>query len=307
MAIVTGIEWVLFGVLGLLWGSSFMWIKIAVGELGPFAVVGWRLLFGVAGMLLVILFRRPPWPRWGRDYRNLVLLGIINTALPFILITWGEQTVDSAVASVLNSTVPLFTLIIAHYALADDRMTLRRVVGLSVGFVGVLILMSRDLTFGQEGGLLGQLAILVAALSYACGGVFARRTMRHVDPYIQTFVPMLAAGMLVWAMAIPREAPDLLPTLPISWLAVAWLGLLGSCLAYLLFFILLHRVGPTRTSLVTYLIAMVGVVLGVVFLGETFDWRLGMGAAAVIIGIGIVNRQGRQSGPALPSAERAVG
>ncbi|HEX9795785.1 MAG TPA: DMT family transporter [Anaerolineales bacterium] len=290
---MTGFEWGLFLGLGLLWGSSFMWIKIAVAELGPFAVVGWRLLFGVAGMLLVILFRRPPWPRQLRDYRNLIFLGLINTALPFVLITWGEQTVDSAVASVLNSTVPLFTLVIAHFALADDRMTSQRVIGLSLGFIGVLVLMSRDLLSGQSGGLLGQLAVLVAALSYACAAVFARRTMRQVDSFIQSFVPMLAADALVWAIAFPREAGNLVPSLPITWLAIAWLGLLGSCLAYLLYFILLHRVGPTRTTMVTYMFPVVGVGLGVVFLSEQLDWRLAVGAVAVVLGMALVNRKPR--------------
>jgi drug/metabolite transporter (DMT)-like permease len=104
---------------------------------------------------------------------------------------------------------------------------------------------------------------------------------------------MLAADALVWAIAFPREAGNLVPSLPITWLAIAWLGLLGSCLAYLLYFILLHRVGPTRTTMVTYMFPVVGVALGVVFLGEQLDWRLAVGAVAVVLGMALVNRKPR--------------
>lgn len=289
---MSGVEWVLFLGLSLLWGSSFLWIKIAVQDVGPLVLVGWRLLFGSLGMLVVVLVRGTRLPKDWHTWRNLGILGLINTAVPFVLISWGEQTVDSAVASVLNSTVPLFTLVIAHMALEDDRITGRRVVGLLLGFVGVVILMSRD--FGREGlsaGLLGQLAILLAALAYALGGVYGRHTMRQVDPMIQAFVPMTAAALMVWPLAIPFPGRGLLPSFPLTWLALVWLGLLGSCSAYILFYLLLHRIGPTRTSTVTYLIALVGVVLGVVFLDERLDWQLAAGAALVVSGIAVVNRR----------------
>jgi drug/metabolite transporter (DMT)-like permease len=289
---MTPVDWALFVGLSLLWGSSFMWIKIAVGDIGPLAVVGWRLSFGVLGLAIVLAIRRQRLPRRWRTWRNLVVLGLINTALPFALIAYGEQTVDSAVASVLNSTVPLFTLIIAHFALDDDRMTLRRVLGLLVGFVGVLLLLSRDLgSGGWTGSLVGQLAILSGAVSYGAGGVFARRTMRSVDPYLQAFIPLAAADLVIWGLALPFGGPELLPSAPLPWLALVWLGLLNSCLAYLLYYHLLHRVGPTRTTLATYLIALIGVTLGVAFLGEPLGWRLLAGALLVVIGIAIVNRR----------------
>lgn len=269
-----------------------MWIKIAVGDVGPLALVGWRLSFGVMGLMVVLALRRQRLPREWRTWRNLIVLGLINTALPFVLIAFGEQTVDSAVASVLNSTVPLFTLIIAHFALADDRMTPQRVVGLAIGFIGVLLLLSKDLgSEGWSGSVVGQLAILAGAVSYGFGGVFARRTMRSVDPYLQAFIPLVAANLVIWALAIPIEGPHLLPSAPLPWLALVWLGLLNSCLAYLIYYHLLHRVGPTRTTLTTYLIALIGVVLGVVFLGEPLGWRLLAGALLVVIGIAIVNRR----------------
>lgn len=289
---MNAVDWGLFLGLSLLWGSSFMWIKIAVADIGPLALVGWRLAFGVLGLAIVLAIRRQRLPREWRTWRNLFVLGLINTALPFALIAYGEQTIDSAVASVLNSTVPLFTLIIAHFALEDDRMTVPRVLGLAIGFVGVVLLLSRDLgSEGWTGSVVGQLAVLTGAVSYGAGGVFARRTMRSVDPYLQAFVPLAAASLVIWALAVPLEGPNLLPSAPLPWLALIWLGLLNSCLAYLIYYHLLHRVGPTRTTLTTYLIALIGVALGVVFLGEPLGWRLLVGALLVVFGIAVVNRR----------------
>jgi drug/metabolite transporter (DMT)-like permease len=279
-----------FIALGLIWGSSFLWIKIAVQEIDPFTLVGWRLLFGALGMLVVLFVRRPEFPRGRSAWLAMGVMGIINTALPFTLISWGEQTIDSAVASILNSTVPLFTLLIAHYFLHDERFTLQRVIGLVVGFLGILALLGRDLRpGGLHAGALGQAAVLLAAVSYASASVFGRRTMRDVSPLVQAFVPMVAADAVVWSLATQAGTPGRLPALPITWLALLWLGLLGSCAAYLLYFNLLHSVGATRTTMVTYVFPVVGVALGVVFLGETADWHLLAGALLVVASIIIVN------------------
>ena len=150
------LDWLAFGFLGLIWGSSFLWIKVAIAEVGPFTLVGWRLLFGLVGLIVVVVLRRPSMPKDRRVLAALALLGITNTALPFALISWGEQSIDSAVASILNGTVPLFAMVIAHYGLHDDRMTVPRVVGLVTGFIGVVVLMARDI--GPQGiaqGVLG--------------------------------------------------------------------------------------------------------------------------------------------------------
>ncbi len=283
-------EWVVFFALGLIWGSSFLWIKIAVQEVDPFTLVSWRLLFGTLGMVAVIALRRPSFPRGWRSWAALATLGIINTALPFVLISWGEKSIDSAVAAVLNSTVPLFTLVIAHLFLHDEPITARKAVGLLIGFAGVLVLMARDLGIGSlRVGVLGQAAVLLAAVSYASASVFARRTMREVSPLVQAFVPMAFADAVVWSIATQVGEPGRLPALPITWVALLWLGLLGSCVAYLLYYHLLHSVGATRAVMVTYVFPVVGVGLGVLFLNELTDWHLLAGAVLVIASIAVVN------------------
>ncbi len=283
-------EWGAFVLLGLIWGSSFLWIKVAVQEVGPFVLVGFRLLFGLAGLVVVVLARRPRLPVERRVWFLLGILGLTNTFLPFSLISWGEQYIDSAVASILNGTVPLFTLVIAHLALHDDRITLARVLGLVTGFVGVVVLMSRELgPDGFRGSVLGQVAVLLAAASYGGSAVFARRYLRHVDSMAQAFLPLIAADAAAWLMALLLESPVAMPRLPITWLALAWLGLLGSCAAYLLYFYLLHSIGPTRATTVTYVFPVVGVILGVQFLQEAADWHLLVGAVLIALGIGVLN------------------
>ncbi len=297
-------DWGAFALLGCIWGSSFLWIKIAVRDVDPFTLVGWRLLFGLMGMIVVVGLSRPAFPRDRRTWIFMAILGITNTALPFVLISWGEKTIDSAVASILNSTVPLFTLVIAHLFLHDDRISLPKVVGLLTGFGGVVVLLLRDLQPGGQGGsVLGQAAVIVGAIAYAGSSVFARRTMRQVSPMVQAFIPMLAADAGVWAVATQAGNPGRLPAIPLTWVALLWLGLLGSCAAYLLYYHLLHSVGATRTTMVTYVFPVVGVALGVLFLGEQADWHLLVGALLVVSGIGVVNWPSKAALVPAPAAD----
>jgi drug/metabolite transporter (DMT)-like permease len=135
-------HWFVFLLLGTIWSSSFLWIKIAVQEVGPMTLVAFRVLFGMLFGLAVVLIQRPALPRRLREWFPVLLLGITNVAIPFFLISWGEQSIDSGVAAILDATVPLFTILLAHYALHDDKMTVPKVLGLLTGFAGVTVLMS---------------------------------------------------------------------------------------------------------------------------------------------------------------------
>jgi drug/metabolite transporter (DMT)-like permease len=284
-------DWAAFILLGLIWGSSFLWIKLAVQEIGPLLLVALRLLFGILTLLAVVAVFRPAWPRDRQTWLALSFLGLINNAIPYTLISWGEQYIDSSVASILNSSTPLFTMVIAHVFLTDDRVNRTRLLGLLLGFAGIVILFTRGGDINLTGSLAGKLAVLLAVVSYAFASVFARRTTQGMHPAMQAVVPLLGADLLIWGLAPAVEAPLILPRLPITWLAVAWLGILGVAVAYFLFFYLLHSVGPTRTVLVTYVFPLVGVALGVIFLGEHLDWRLALGAALVVGSIALVNRK----------------
>lgn len=296
-------DWAAFWLLGLIWGSSFLWIRIAVQEIGPFMLVALRVLIGVLGLALVAAVARPALPRAPRTYLAMAVLGLINTAVPFVLISWGETRIPSSLASILNGTVPLFTILIAHVALHDDRITLPRVLGLAVGFAGVVVLLSKDLQPGTiHASLLGQGAVILASLSYAGASVFARTQVRNLAPIANALLPLIAADLFMWLALPVFESPVRFPVLPITWVALVWLGLLGSCIAYLLYFHLIRQWGPTRSTMVTYVFPVVGLVLGILFLGEHADWRLIVGSALIVAGIGVVNW--RQARPAVQSAAK---
>jgi len=280
-------EWGAFALLGLIWGSSFLWIKIGLREIGPVTLVAFRLLFGLIGLLVVMGLQRQPFPRERRVILAYLGLSIFQTAMPFVLISWGETRIDSGLAAILNGTMPLFTIVIAHFWLQDDKLTWPRLVGLMVGFGGVVVLVSRDLKPG--GGFWGQLAVLVAAISYAAATTLSRKYLRGQPPVVQSTMFLAFATPLVWLLVPLGESPVRFPSHAITWLGLLWLGLLGSCLAYILFFYLLNSWGPTRASLVTYVFPVIGLILGIVFLREQPDWRLFVGALLVVGGIVIVN------------------
>ncbi|TAK13995.1 MAG: DMT family transporter [Anaerolineae bacterium] len=282
-------DWLAFAGLSLAWGSSFLWIKIALEEIGPVLLVALRLLVGLAGLAAVVAVRKPAMPREGKLLRALVVLGLINVAVPFTLISWGEVYIDSAVASVLNSTVPLFAAVVAHFSLTDDKLSGRRIVGLLIGFAGVVLLMWRDLSAGVQVNLLGQGAVLLAAVFYGVAAVYARKNTSGSPPMVTALVQVAAADAMIWIAAPIAEGPLVFPMLPLTWIALLWLGLIGSCLAYLLYFYLVHSIGPSRMAMVTYVFPVVGVTLGVLFLGEALYWQLIAGAALVIGSVGIVN------------------
>jgi len=283
-------EWGAFAVLGLVWGSSFLWIKIAVAEIGPFTLVAFRLLFGLIGLLAVVRLQKQAFPHERRVLLAYLFMGAFNTAIPFTLISWGETRIDSGLASILNGTVPLFTIVIAHYWLHDEKIPLPRIAGLVVGFVGVVVLVSRDLgPGGLQGNTWGQLAVIAAAMCYATAITFSRRHLRGQPPVVQSTMVLLIADAFMWVAAPIAEGGFHLPRLPLTWFAIAWLGLLGSCLAYLLFFYLINAWGPTRASLVTYVFPVIGLILGIIFLGEAADWRLIAGSLLIVGGIAVVN------------------
>lgn len=285
--------WGAFLFLGALaWGTSFLWIKIALQEIGPLTLVTYRMLFGAATawLLTAVIARRITVAR--RHFGFMILLGLLNTAVPVTLISWSELHISSGLAGVLNSSVPLWTIIIAHFILPDDRFTAPKIAGLLTGFAGVVILISRDVgPAGFAGTLWGQLAVIVAAAMYGLSNVLVRRNLRGVHP-LHTASVSLTAATVYMAIAAPLiEAPFAVPQLGMTWLACAWMGIIGMGLAYLAYFYLINTWGATRTALVTYVFPVTAVLLGIVFLGERPSWHVFAGGALIIGGIALVNRR----------------
>jgi drug/metabolite transporter (DMT)-like permease len=285
-------NWFKFVFLGLVWGSSFLWIKLALGEVGPFTLVLFRAGIAFMGLVVVWIVQRPEM-HWS-DLWKFAVMGVFNHAFPIVLISWSEQHISSGLASILNSTVPLFTIMIAPLFLSDERITLKRALGLVIGFSGVIIIASDNLMGGDSLIGIGILLMLVAACSYALSGIFARKVMTGIRAEAQSIGQMGMAFFFMIPATLIFEPPFHFPVQPLTITALIWLGLLGSCLALLLWFSLLNSVGPTKTSMVSYIFPLMGVILGMVFLHESPDWRVLVGGVLVVLAVVIVNSRGKK-------------
>jgi drug/metabolite transporter (DMT)-like permease len=293
--------WGAFWLLALIWGSSFLFIRIGVEQLPPFQLVFIRTGIAAIGLNIVVYWRGKRLPTDWRSAGNLLFLGAVNTVLPFALITWGETRIESGLASVLQGTAALFTLVIAHFAFADERFSLRKLAGLLIGFLGVVVLASRSA--GDEiahtdsaAHLLGQAAIIGASFCYALGGTYGRKVMQNrLEPIVVAAGAMTVAAILSGVIAYMSPRLGGPPPVGFEQLephvlgAILALGLVNTFGAYLIFYSLLAALGAARTSMVTYVIPVVGLVLGAIFLAEHVDLRLIAGAIMIVGGIGIVN------------------
>ena len=278
-----------FLLLGLIWGSSFAWIKIAVDEIPPATLVAWRMTLGAIGMAVLLAIIHVPWPRTVREWLPLAVLGTINAAIPIFLISWGEQFVDSGTAAVLNSLVPIFSLVIAGLVLRVEPVTALRVAGLVLGFIGAAILASRELALRADmSGVIGALAVVLAAISYAVGASYTKYRIGHSHRYLVAGGTLVFAAIDMWVLALITDGGFLVPAQLDTIVAVVWLGILGSFVAYVLFFFLIERIGATLATMVTYVFPVVGVAIGVALLGELLDARLLIGTSLVLAGIVVV-------------------
>ncbi|HEY6607724.1 MAG TPA: DMT family transporter [Candidatus Limnocylindria bacterium] len=303
------LDWLLFALLGFVWGSSYLFIKIGIDAgLEPFTLIALRLLFGFALLAIVVRVAREPLPREPRMIGHLAVLGVFSVALPFTLITWAEQTVASSLAAVLTSAVPIFVIPFAAILLPADRIRFNAVLGVAIGLVGVAIVVGFDPASLTGGEVTAEIALIGAAASYAIGGVYARRNVQGLRPMIPALFQVGFALAITSVLAVVLERPWERGIATDALFAVIWLGLLGSGAAYLIFFRLLGRWGPTRTSLVAYLLPIWGILLGAIVLREAIDARLVLGTALVISGIALVNLRigtlrlpGRRTEPAAPT------
>lgn len=290
--------WVGFWLVGVIWGSSFLLIRVGVETLHPLHLVFIRVGIAAIGLCLVTILSRKQIPRDWKTLRAMFIVGMGNIIAPFLLITWGEQTVESGLASVLQATAALFGLVVAHFAFKDERITPQKITGLIMGFLGVVVLASRNWQDGQivTGGLLGQLAIVGASLCYATFTTYSRKIIQgQVEPIVVSSLAMLSAALVVGAMIVVGSALGWMPlSIPVdtpsrNFFAVILLGIINTFIAYLIYYSIVKRLGVARATMVTYVVPVVGLTLGVLLLNEQLDWQILFGAALIFTGIGVVN------------------
>lgn len=281
--------------LGAIWGSSFLFMKVALDSFSPMQLVAGRIVAGALTLLALLKVLKVQLPREPRTWWLLTFMGLIANLVPFLLIAWGQQYITSAMASILNSTTPLFTVTFAAIALAEERMNPLRALGVAIGFVGVVVIVGVD-TGGSIGG---QLLIVAAAALYGVGFVFSRRTLagRGLSPLALPAGQLLVSSVVVIPLgvgdALAFGAPDLGG---IEVACVLALGVLGTGVAFYLYYRLIEDVGATSASFVTYLIPVFGVFLGWLVLGERIGPNTMLGAAIVIGGITLAERARRDQG-----------
>ncbi|MBD0338185.1 MAG: DMT family transporter [Thermoleophilia bacterium] len=276
----------MLGLLGAIWGAAFMLIEIGLRGFDPAALIAIRLgsaalalaLFeAVRGRLRSTLVRLRPYAR------RLALAGLVNTAVPFFLIAWGQQYVDSNVAAILNAAAPLFTVLLAAAAVRSERVTGLRLAGFVVGFAGVVLVVGVSPEDGRR-GLLGALAIVAATGFYAAGALYVSRRLRGISPLDVSF------GLLSWAAMFTLPGLMLLRGSEAGWgpvMATLALGVVATALAFQLYFGLIAGLGAARAILVTYLVPALALVYGVTLLDERLRWSAVAGLALVLAGVAV--------------------
>ena len=261
-------NWFLFVALGAIWGSSFLLIKIGLEELNTFFLVSGRLGVTTLAFVTAFVLGRKQLPRDRATLSKLTLVGVIGTTIPFLLITWAETSIDSGLASVLNATVPLFSLVIAHVALSDDKINTGKLLGLATGFIGVVILAQRSAAAStpnpqQINPLLGLLAMLAATFCYACAAVFTRRNLRGHDAVVTAgMTNIIGAIVVIFAsLLLFRPLPNIAALKSQTVLAIVTLGVLNTFVANIIYFHLIKSWGASRATTVTYLVPVVGLIL----------------------------------------------
>jgi drug/metabolite transporter (DMT)-like permease len=283
--------WIWLLSLSVLWGGSFFFAKVAIGELGPLTVVFARVALAALALDIVLLatgtnlFRRDaPWSAY-------LAMGLLNNVLPFSLIFWGQTQIASGLASILNATTPLFTLVVAHFLTADEKIDPAKVSALLAGFAGVALLIGPELLVGGA-SVWGELACLGAAISYAFAGVYGRRfkTMK-IAPIEAAAAQVTASTVLILPIMLAVEQPWTLQALPSPtvWAALGGLAMLSTALAYVLYFRILAAAGATNLLLVTFLIPVTAVLLGAAVLGERLAPRHIAGMALIGLGLAVID------------------
>jgi drug/metabolite transporter (DMT)-like permease len=284
-------DWSLLAFLSILWGGSFFFVGIAVLELPPLTIVAMRVAMAALALGGLLRLLGTPMPRDWRTWAAFFGMGTLNNLLPYCLIVWGQTQIASGLASVLNATTPLFGVVVAHVLTRDERMTGNRLAGVLVGFAGVAAMIGPAAWGGLGDGLLPQVAVLGAALSYAFAGIFGRRFKgMGISPMVTATGQVAASSLMLVPVALLVDRPWTLPLpTPATWGAVAGLALLSTALAYVIFFRVLASVGATNLMLVTFLIPVSAILLGSLFLDERLAVRHGVGMALIAAGLAAID------------------
>lgn len=287
------VEWSLLIVLSMLWGGSFFFVEIAVDALPPFTIVALRVGLAAIALNLFVQAMGLKMARARPLLAAFLGMGLLNNVIPFSLIVWGQTHIASGLASILNATTPFFTIIVAHFLTQDEKITKKRLIGVLVGFVGVVLIIGPEVLNHFGTNLFAQLAVLGAAICYAFAGVFGRRFQRlGLSPVVTATGQVTASTIILLPLALIVDQPWMLPMPGWQiWGAILGLALFSTALAYMIYFRILATAGATNLLLVTFLIPVSAILLGTIILGEQLEVTHFAGMA--FLGLGLVVIDGR--------------
>lgn len=284
-------EWLMLIALSILWGGSFLFVGIAVSDVPPLSIVLVRVFLSALALHFVLRVMGQKFPTDKTILIAFLIMGLLNNAIPFSLIAYGQSHIASGLASILNATTPIFTVIVAHFLTTDEKLTGRKSAGVIIGFFGVAIMIGIDALEALGIHILAQIAVLIATASYAFAGIYGKRFQNlGVKPLTVATGQVTASTCLMLPLVLIVDQPWQLPMPSLnSVLALAALALLSTVLAYILFFEILARAGATNLLLVTFLIPPSAIILGVLVLNEAIQFNQMLGLMIIIVSLLIID------------------
>jgi len=275
--------------VGAIWGGAFLFISIALNDFDPVSIATWRVTLGAAVMIVIAVIIGQRLPSGARNWRYIFVVGFLNSAVPFFLISWGQQSVSSAESAILVAMGTFVSLVISHFTSDDERINASRVIGVAIGFVGVMVLVIWDLLESGTGNLGGQLAVMAAGCSYATSSVISRR-LTHL-PMISTSAATMASAclyMIPLAFMLEDPLPDNVDSSSIF--ALIYLGVVATALAFTLRFFIIRANGAVFMSQVGYLVPLFGVIWSGLYFADAIRLQTLVSLGLILLGIAITRR-----------------
>ena len=281
-------EWVMLIVLSIFWGGSFFFAEIALRDFQPFTVVFLRVALAAIILLGVVYIGGQRMPGARKVWGAFFVMGALNNAIPFSLIVWGQTRIDSGVASIFNATTPIFTVLLAHWLTTDEKLTIRKLAGVFIGFLGVCIMMGPEIKDGFSWRGLGQLAVLGAAVSYSFAGIFGKR-LKGTSAVVNATGMLICSSIMMLPLALIIDTPWTLKPSLSALAAVGGMAIISTAFAYLLYFGILASAGATNVLLVTFLIPISALLLGMGVLGEVIRVLECTGMGCIFLGLILID------------------
>lgn len=283
-------------ILCCIWGSTWLFIKLGLEDLPPFTFAGIRFVIAIAILSAIIFFRKLSLPRASRDWLLLIVSGVLAFCVNYGLVFWGEQYITSGLTALLQATIPAFGLVIAHFYLPSERMTLPKVLGIVLGVVGVAVVFSNQLEVAGPRALAGCVALIIGSAAAAYSNVLVKAYGNHLDPAILAGGQMFFGMILLFAIGLPLEgSPFRLHWTPMAVIALFYLAIVGSVVAFLLYYWLVQNMDVTNTMLIALVTPVVAVTLGMLVLNEELHSRTLAGGLMIISGIAIIVTRQRKT------------